>query len=56
MSTESILALVIGFTSETMGDLLVIMLAGGTKKRQEADIVLAKKYWQDYKRRKRQEI
>ena len=26
------------------GDLLVIMLAGGTKKRQEADIVLAKKY------------
>ena len=38
------------------GDLLVIMLAGGTKKRQAADIVLAKKYWQDYKRRKRQEM
>lgn len=38
------------------GDLLVIMLSGGTKKRQDADIVLAKKYWQDYKRRKRQEI
>ncbi len=38
------------------GDLLVIMPAGGTKKRQEADIVLAKKYWQDYKRRKRQEM
>ena len=30
------------------GDLLVIMLAGGTKKHQAADIVLAKKYWQDY--------
>lgn len=38
------------------GDLLVNMLSGGTKKRQAADIVLAKKYWQDYKRRKRQEM
>ena len=38
------------------GDRLVIVLAGGTKKRQGAGIELAKEYWQDYKRRKRQEV
>ncbi|MCY4421226.1 MAG: hypothetical protein OXC42_08310 [Gammaproteobacteria bacterium] len=38
------------------GNHLVIMLAGGTKKRQGAGIELAKVYWQDYKRRKRQEM
>ena len=38
------------------GNHLVIMLAGGTKKRQGTDIELAIKYWQDYKRRKRQEM
>lgn len=38
------------------GDRLVILLAGGTKKRQDADIAAAKKYWQDYKRRKQQEV
>ena len=38
------------------GDRLVILLAGGTKKRQDADITAAKEYWQDYKRRKRQEV
>ena len=38
------------------GDRLVIVLAGGTKKRQDADIVLAREYWQDYKRQKRQEV
>lgn len=38
------------------GDRLVILLAGGTKKRQDADITAAKKYWQDYKRRKRHEV
>lgn len=38
------------------GDRLVILLAGGTKKRQDADITAAKTYWQDYKRRKRQEV
>ena len=36
------------------GDRLVILLAGGTKKRQDADIASAKGYWSDYKRRKRQ--
>lgn len=38
------------------GDRLVILLAGGTKKRQDADITAAKMYWQDYKRQKRQEV
>ncbi len=38
------------------GDRLVLLLAGGTKKRQDADIAGAKVYWQDYKRRKRQEV
>jgi len=38
------------------GNRLVILLAGGTKKRQDADITAAKTYWQDYKRRKRQEV
>jgi len=38
------------------GDRLVILLAGGTKKRQGADITAAKANWQDYKRRKRQEV
>lgn len=38
------------------GDLLVILLAGGTKKRQDADITAAKEHWQDYKRRKRKEV
>lgn len=38
------------------GDRLVILLAGGTKKRQDADIEAAQGYWQDYKRRKRQEV
>ncbi|MFV0437548.1 MAG: type II toxin-antitoxin system RelE/ParE family toxin [Desulfopila sp.] len=38
------------------GDQLVILLAGGTKKRQDADITAAKANWRDYKRRKRQEV
>ena len=38
------------------GDRLVILLAGGTKKRQGADIAAAKENWRDYKRRKRQEV
>lgn len=35
------------------GPVLVILLAGGTKKRQQRDIDLARKRWTDYKRRKR---
>ena len=37
------------------GDRLVILLGGGTKKRQQADIEAAKGHWQDYKQRKRRE-
>jgi len=36
------------------GDSLVILLIGGTKKRQSHDISLAINYWQDYKERKKQ--
>ena len=34
------------------GDRLVILLAGGTKKRQQADIVKATAYWIDYRKRR----
>ena len=35
------------------GEHLVIILGGGTKKRQQHDINIAKIYWKDYKARKR---
>jgi len=35
------------------GEKLVILLTGGTKKRQQRDIEAACAYWQDYKRGKR---
>ena len=34
------------------GDLLVILVGGGTKKRQQEDIATALARWQDYKERK----
>ena len=34
------------------GQRLVILLLGGTKKRQQRDIAQAKAYWRDYKQRK----
>src|ERR1041384_1067956 len=37
------------------GDALVILLGGGTKKRQSKDIAAAQSSWADYKRRKRRE-
>ena len=37
------------------GDKVVILLAGGTKKRQDIDITHAKERWQDYKQRKKLE-
>ena len=37
------------------GDRVVILLAGGTKKRQQKDIEEAKARWQDYKTRKSRE-
>lgn len=36
------------------GDKLVILLCGGTKKRQSKDIEQAKIFWDDYKNRKQQ--
>ena len=38
------------------GDTLIILLAGGSKKRQQRDIEAAKERWRDYKARKRTEI
>ena len=35
------------------GGTLIILLAGGTKRRQQADIETAKARWADYKKRKR---
>ncbi len=37
------------------GDTLIILLGGGTKKRQQKDIEAAQDFWREYKRRKRQE-
>ncbi len=37
------------------GDTLVILLAGGTKKRQARDIENAKGHWKDYRKRKKEE-
>ena len=38
------------------GDQLVILVGGGSKKRQTKDIAVAKERWADYKRRKKQEV
>jgi putative addiction module killer protein len=35
------------------GDKIVILLTGGTKKRQQRDVDTAKDYWRDYKQSKR---
>ena len=35
------------------GEVLVVLLTGGTKKRQQRDIETAKEYWRDYKQTKR---
>ena len=36
------------------GEKLVILLGGGTKKRQQKDIDKAKELWQEYKKRKKE--
>jgi putative addiction module killer protein len=38
------------------GERLIVLLGGGTKKRQQKDIAAALSRWQDYKRRKIQGI
>jgi putative addiction module killer protein len=38
------------------GDKVVVLIGGGTKKRQNKDIQAAQQCWADYKRRKRQEM
>lgn len=37
------------------GDQIVILLGGGTKKRQQADLERAQELWQEYKQSKREE-
>ncbi len=37
------------------GDTVIILLGGGTKKRQRKDIEAAQDLWREYKQRKRQE-
>ena len=36
------------------GDAIVMLLTGGTKQRQQRDILAARAFWQDYKRRGRE--
>jgi len=38
-----------------VGETVVILLGGGTKKRQDSDIAAAHERWADYKKRKAQE-
>ena len=38
------------------GDALVILLAGGTKARQQQDIDKARELWREYRRRRREEV
>ena len=38
------------------GDTLIVLLGGGTKARQQRDIEDARELWQDYRRRKQQEV
>ncbi len=38
------------------GDTLIVLLGGGTKKRQQQDIESARGYWRDFRSRKRKEL
>ena len=37
------------------GDILIVLLGGGTKARQQRDIENARELWEEYKRRKQEE-
>jgi len=37
-----------------IGEKIVLLLCGGSKKNQEKDINLSKEYWDDYKKRKKE--
>ena len=37
-----------------IGEKIVLLLSGGSKKNQEKDIKLSKEYWDDYKKRKKE--
>lgn len=52
MKTESRTGPVIVYFGKD-GETLVILLCGGTKKKQSQDITSAKLRWRDYKERKR---
>lgn len=38
------------------GDTTIVLLGGGTKQRQQRDIENARGLWQEYRRRKQQEV
>ena len=38
------------------GDTLIVLLGGGTKAHQQRDIEQARELWQEYRRRKQQEM
>ena len=38
------------------GDILIVLLGGGTKARQQRDIENARELWEEYKLRKQQEV